>query len=63
MLSGENCTRSLPTTEIPVPDQLTLRRIAWRCTDLTTGSVWFLQYNPGPGEKFTVEAVYILEAV
>lgn len=29
--------------------QFTLRRIAWRCTDLTTGSVWFLQYNPGPG--------------
>lgn len=43
--------------------QFTLRRIAWRCTDLTTGSVWFLQYNPGPGEKFTVEAVYILEGI
>ena len=52
-----------PAEAHTVPEQLTLRRIAWRCTDLTTGSVWFLQYNPGPGEKFTVEAVYLLEAV
>ena len=44
-------------------EQFTLRRIAWRCIDLTTGTVGFLQYNPGPGEKFTVEAVYLLEAV